>query len=755
MTRPLPEWNPTPFMRVAADFALPFIHDTPVPIFPCNPLNKRPCTEHGYKDATIDLGHIRAWDKRWPNSMVGIPTGQVTRHIVADFDADKGGLETLEKYERERCELPDGCTSFTPGGGYHIRLRIPEGVIIQRSIGELGPGFDVLGEGSYAIAPGSVRGDGKAYEFAEGSSWDDMPDAPDVVLFDAMWPSEDERAKLADIGIRGPDDFKGLPPREWREHVAKLDPRLKPAVRSELPLLEGRKKRLLEYVETGAAEDLEKLAKTVQGLRNHTAIRVCFKLWRNLRGADYEGLDISELEDHYEARFAEAVAETGLEKADEVARDMWERCRAEAPPRNLAHVGRKDDPASEQKQKRKISFTAYKCVDPRTEIDPRDWLYRSHYLRNAVTGTVAPGGTYKTSNTIVEAVSMACGLDLLTWEPPKPGKPAEPPKAIRRLHVAVWNGEESAEEMQRKVEAVRLYYGISAQQIEGWLFVDNGHDLPIKVASDDGKGFTIAEPEYEALSDALEGSEIDVLILDPFVSVHAVSENDNNRIDAVVKRFGRIAKKAKCGIELVHHTRKLNGEEATIDASRGASAFRDGCRSVRVLNKMTDDEARKARITDDHRLYFRIEDGKGNYRPAEKAVWRKAESAALGNARPGVGSEPGLAQDHVGVVTRFDWPGPTDGLGDAELELARAALRVGKHRAYPSAEGWAGYAVGEALGYDMRKPEKDGPPNPSWELVKSALAAWTKGGHFEEYRDHDEKGVERPFLRTKLPTSTP
>ena len=273
------------------------------------------------------------------------------------------------------------------------------------------------------------------------------------------------------------------------------------------------------------------------------------KLW----GADYQGLSLGEIEDHYKDRFTAAMHACG-EETDRpgTAEDMWERCKADAAqnPRNMAHVGTKDDPASERdakaEQKPEIKFEFYQRCDPAT-IDPRDWLYRQHYLRNAVTGTVAPGGTGKSSNAMLESISMACGRDLLTWAPAKPDEPA---KAIKRLRVVYWNGEEDATELHRKVEAVCKHYRLAPEDTDGWLVVASGRDLPITMAKEDAKGFTIAEPLREALVKALTESKIDVLIVDPFVSSHAVSENDNNKIDKVAKLFGFIAGEARCGVEL-------------------------------------------------------------------------------------------------------------------------------------------------------------------------------------------------------------
>ena len=62
-----------------------------VPVFPCRPKDKGPCLSkreggRGYKDATTDATQIRAWWTRWPNAMIGMPTGTPTGLAVFDVD---------------------------------------------------------------------------------------------------------------------------------------------------------------------------------------------------------------------------------------------------------------------------------------------------------------------------------------------------------------------------------------------------------------------------------------------------------------------------------------------------------------------------------------------------------------------------------------------------------------------------------------------------------------------------------------------
>src|SRR4051794_24378940 len=88
-----------------------------LPVFPCNfynapPYSKRPLTEHGFNDATIDEPQIYAWwGRRFPHAMIGVPTGPRSGRWVLDLDVDlaKGidGEQALARLEGVHGELPE------------------------------------------------------------------------------------------------------------------------------------------------------------------------------------------------------------------------------------------------------------------------------------------------------------------------------------------------------------------------------------------------------------------------------------------------------------------------------------------------------------------------------------------------------------------------------------------------------------------------------------------------------------------------
>jgi RecA-family ATPase len=77
-------------------------------------------------------------------------------------------------------------------------------------------------------------------------------------------------------------------------------------------------------------------------------------------------------------------------------------------------------------------------------------------------------------------------------------------------------------------------------------------------------------PKADHLIAVIKELGIKAMIVDPFVSTHAIQENNNAAIDKVSKLWARIADEADCAIHLVHHTRKTGREELTAESVRGA-----------------------------------------------------------------------------------------------------------------------------------------------------------------------------------------
>jgi hypothetical protein len=141
-----------------------------IPVFPCNPLDKKPLTPHGFKDATRDEAQIRAWWTQWPNAMIGAPTGAASGMWVVDTDKDTSknidGEATLAQLVAQRGEtMPETLMTTTPRGGKHRIFTWDNNVEIRNSTGKIGPGIDVRGEGGYVCLPPSRSANGGEYRW--------------------------------------------------------------------------------------------------------------------------------------------------------------------------------------------------------------------------------------------------------------------------------------------------------------------------------------------------------------------------------------------------------------------------------------------------------------------------------------------------------------------------------------------------------------------------------------------------------------
>ncbi len=368
----------------------------------------------------------------------------------------------------------------------------------------------------------------------------------------------------------------------------------------------------------------------------------------------------------------------------------------------------------------KIAPTPFVWRDPAT-IPTRQWLYGRHLIRRFLSCTVAAGGVGKSSLLLADAVAMASMIETSGHKPHKP------------LRVWYFNGEDPREEIERRIAAICLHHGIEADDIGGGLFVDSGRDTEIIIARQEKAGSSICAPVVDAMIAAITANRIDVVIVDPFVSSHRVSENDNGAIDAVAKTWARIADRTGCAIELVHHVRKTGGAEITAEDGRGASALIAAARSVRVLNPMTDDEAARAGV-DKRRAFFRVDNGKANLAPPPDASeWFKLESVSLGNGAGG-------ADDKIGVVIPWKWPNAMDGLSIADLRAVQEKIAGGEWAENSQSTNWAGYAVAGVIGVDAA--DKAGRAR-----IKSLLSTWIKNGVLRVERIRSARdGRDRPII---------
>jgi hypothetical protein len=337
----------------------------------------------------------------------------------------------------------------------------------------------------------------------------------------------------------------------------------------------------------------------------------------------------------------------------------------------------------------RLQDCTFHWVDP-TTIKSRQWIMYPDYVGGHISILAAKGGTGKSSLAVVEALSIATGRNLL-----HPTDFRRQPKKVRVLYV---NLEDDDDEMKRRVIAAMKQYGLSDKDIDDRLMVAAGRDIPLVM------GRPPKNPEDSRIDPSVQGEliqllkdkSISVLIVDPFIFTHRLLENDNAMQAELMNAWGFVASEAGAAIMIVHHARKLNGEEATDDAIRGASSVLAAARSARVINPMTDDEAATLNIAEeDRRNYFRISNAKHNLaRPAATAEWCKLVEVSLDN-EPATGDH-----DRIGVVTSFAPPDPATGVTAEHARLVQNYLvNNGPQRRARNSPDWFGWKVAELLGH--------------------------------------------------------
>jgi AAA domain len=354
---------------------------------------------------------------------------------------------------------------------------------------------------------------------------------------------------------------------------------------------------------------------------------------------------------------------------------------------------------------------AWRWQDPRT-IERLKCLYGGHYWRGEVVATIAPGGVGKSVHSIVEALAMITGKPLL-GEPSRGG-----------LKVLLMNYEDSDLVLRHRVTAAMLYYGTTPEEIGDRLFVESVDSDLMCFAEGSREGVKILAPPVHALTEAIRSEGIDVVIVDPWVSVHRVDGNLSHLVQPIVTAFKGIAAATGACIEIVAHSRKPNGRELTEDDALGSVAFVNKMRDIRVLNRMTETDASKYGLASwEAGDYFRVDTPKHTHRRSVKPAWRRKVGQSLGNGGPGLLD----FASEVGVVAQWSPPTPEsliEGIQSEQIEAIKVGVKSGLDRENVQATGWAGNAVAQVLGLDLvDKGQKA--------KAKITLRALIHAGHFE------------------------
>jgi len=284
------------------------------------------------------------------------------------------------------------------------------------------------------------------------------------------------------------------------------------------------------------------------------------------------------------------------------------------------------------------TFTA-KTIDPNddpADIPVKDWLIKDYLLSGYISLLISPGAVGKSILTIIEAISVALGKDLL-----KLGH-------IKQGNVLLINNEDDDDEINRRIDGVCIEYKLDRDQLSNHLFTRSGYGDRVVIATD-GENNTIVETNVvNEIIGFIQKNNVRFLIMDPFISSHTSDENNNSKIDQVIQIYRKIGIETSIAMLVVHHTPKCNSNQSSgagdVDMARGASSLKDAARVAHTLFPMSDSEAKEYGLHKSEQLrYVRLDDAKTNFSlKTAKPKWLYKKSVVIAN-----GEEIGVLAPHL------------------------------------------------------------------------------------------------------------
>jgi hypothetical protein len=249
------------------------------------------------------------------------------------------------------------------------------------------------------------------------------------------------------------------------------------------------------------------------------------------------------------------------------------------------------------------------------------WLLGNVFCRRFVSSLIADGGIGKTALRLAQLLSLATG------------KPLTGEHVFLRCRVLVISLEDHADELQRRLTAARLHFGIERADLKGWLFVVAPGAAGGKIMALDQHGRPIIGRLAVSVSHAIAEHKIDIVSLDPFVKTHSVEENNNSMIDDVVQVLADLAVRYNVAVDVPHHASKGPADPGNANRGRGASAMKDAARLVYTLSPMTPEEGQALSLSEaERRRLIRMDSAKVNIAPPmTEAKWFRLIGVNIGN----------------------------------------------------------------------------------------------------------------------------
>jgi hypothetical protein len=346
---------------------------------------------------------------------------------------------------------------------------------------------------------------------------------------------------------------------------------------------------------------------------------------------------------------------------------------------------------------------------------PRQWLTAGQFCRTFLSGLVAPGDVGKTTLRLTQAIELATGRELLGMH------------VFKRCRVLVLSFEDDRAELHRRLLAICKHHKVDPAELRDWLFCRDFNSGP-KLAELDQHGKRRQVGALDGmLRRAIARTRCDLLILDPFIKLHALNESDNPDMNFVCELLIKLAQDGNIAVDSPAHTHKGAIQAGDADARRGASAQRDAGRLDYTFTVMSEDEAKQFGMpVDERKRYMRLDKAKANIVPAIKARWFRLVGVSLGNDTADYPEG-----DEVQALERWE---PPETWGDVSSEALNAILNE-MEAEMPTGRRYSGRP--QATDRAAWKVVQKYCPTKTEAQCREMIREWIKAGVLFEAKYHD------------------
>lgn len=546
-----------------------------VPVFPCRrtaeevTLNgrtrvlkpKSPLTARGFLDATQDPDRIRTWWRRWPDALVGVPTGTATGLLVVDFDAHKADATARAWVDSHTDWLLQTRAHTTLNGGRHYLFKLPpgqqygSGVNVQLG-GHQRHGIDIRCEGGYVVW----------WPMHGGTATGEVAPLPAGLIDERRI----DRKELPPLPARSPEKWA-----KDRQIVASA----------------------LAWVDPGSYDTWFRV-----GMAIHLATDGSedgFNLWHAWSAGEITGEIPASYSGEADCRahwasFSGNKPRAGLVTLGSVFAmakgEGWqvERKAPEAPPPPdepppwLGEADIEAPPEAEQQPPAKIVDKRIRWAELAPQTPPeRSWAVKGWLGMGHVTLLAGPPGSGKTALCQMLASSIALGIDCVDFVP-------------NQRRVLFWAGEDDRDELWRRQVAIANAMQVPLSRFDEQLLMLplDQEDLTLVGSTRDG---LMPTPRLAELREQIGDTKADVVFIDSVARTFGGNENDRHDVTRFIAALQAAAAPTGAAICLIGHPAKGIGSEFS-----GSTAWEASVRA---------------------RLYFGFEmpDKKPNDEPADPA----------------------------------------------------------------------------------------------------------------------------------------